>query len=254
MKSREQPPSTTMAEPPPPPRKMPLSAAGGLTKFVLLFGGISALVGAVLFVVFTLVGGPVWDDWILDERAVEAEAEAVGVRGTASTRRRWQRIHMVRVRFVDGEGMSHEAEAPTTDPVIIERARTQDRVAIEYDPRAPARRVRLAGETASRFAEGNYVPVGFFVVGLALVTVGYVGVRRSRAIYRDGEAVQAKVVSVTRTAARINKKRVMRVAYAFSGPWGVEHGVWRTVAAPTVGATIWVIYDPARPERNIAAA
>jgi hypothetical protein len=241
-----------MPKPPPPPRKMPLAAAGGRALFALLFGGISSLVGAILVVVFTVVGGPVWDDWILDERALTVDAQTVGVRGTASTRGNWERIHVVRFRFVDLEGMTHEAEAPTTDNDVIDRARQQKTVTIEYDPRAPAKRARLAGETASRFTEGILVPVGFFVVGLVLVSLGWVGVRRSRAIYRDGQATEARVVSLTRTSMRINKQRVMRVEYTFDGPRGAEHGTVRTTKPPAVGTTIWVIYDRQRPERNIA--
>jgi len=241
-----------MPRPPPPPRQMPLSAAGGTTLFALLFGAIGSFVGALLTVVLTLVGGPIWDDWLLDERAVEADAQALSVRGTASTRGNWERIHLIRFRFVDLEGVPHEAEGPTTDQGVIEKARMQEKVAIEYDPRAPVKRVRLAGETASSFGSAIFVPVGFFVVGLVFVLFGYVGVRRSRAIYRDGEAVEAKVVSVTPTAMRINKRRVMLVEYTFDGPWGVGRGTSRTVLPPAVGATIWVICDPARPERNIA--
>jgi hypothetical protein len=231
---------------------MPLAAAGGRALFALLFGGISSFVGAVLMVVFTLVGGPVWDDWVLDERALVVDAEAISVRGTASTRGNWERIHVVRFRFVDLEGMAHEVEAPTTDQAIIERARQRETVAIEYDPRAPARRARLAGETASRFKEGILVPAGFVVVGLVLVLLGWAGARRSRVIYRDGEAIEARVVSVTPTAMRINRRRVMRVRYTFDGPRGAEHGTARTAKPPAVGATIWVIYDRARPELNIA--
>jgi hypothetical protein len=231
---------------------MPLAAAGAKALFVLLFGGISAFVGALLTVVFTVVGGPIWDDWILDERGIAADAQAVGVRGTASTRGRWERIHMVRFRFVDLGGVPREAEGPTTDQALIQRARIQDEVAIEYDPRAPAERARLAGESASRFNDGILVSVGFLGVGLVLLSLGWAGVRRSRALYRDGEAIEARVVSVTRTTMRINRQRVMRVEYTFDGPRGAEHGTARTTKPPAVGTTIWVIYDRQRPERNIA--
>jgi hypothetical protein len=105
----------------------------------LLFGAIASFVGALLTVVLSLVGGPVWDDWILDERAVEVDAQALGVRGTSSTRGNWERIHLIRFRFVDLEGVPHEAEGPTTDQAVIEKARMLEEVAIEYDPRAPAR-------------------------------------------------------------------------------------------------------------------
>jgi hypothetical protein len=231
---------------------MPLAAAGGMALFALLFGAISSSVGALLAVVFTLVGGPIWDDWILDERAVEVDAQALSVRGTSSTRGNWERIHLIRFRFVDLEGVPHEAEGPTTDQAVIEKARMLEEVAIEYDPRAPAKRVRLAGETASRFGSGIFVPVVFFVVGLVIVLFGYVGVRRSRAIYRYGEAAEAKIVSVSPTSMRINKQRVMLVEYSFDGPRGLGHGTWRTALPPAVGETIWIICDPARPERNIA--
>ena len=54
--------------PPPSPRPFPFRAVSAGTKFLLLFGGIWLGVGLLLTIIFTLSGGPVWNDWILDER------------------------------------------------------------------------------------------------------------------------------------------------------------------------------------------
>jgi hypothetical protein len=56
--------------PPPAPRPVPSGARGWGASFLIVFGGIWAAVGLVLTVVFTLTGGPVWNDWILDRRGV----------------------------------------------------------------------------------------------------------------------------------------------------------------------------------------
>jgi hypothetical protein len=239
-------------EPPPPPRQMPFSVVGTTSKFALLFGAIWCLVGGILVVLFTVVGGPIWDDWILDERGVETQARPLGVEATPSTRGNWERIYTIRFQFIDREGEAQEADAGTTDHTLIARARAGSSMAIEYDPDAPATRVRLSGESASRFGKAIFVPLGFVVAGLAFVVLGWCGARRDRALYRDGAAIEARVVAVTPTVMRLNRRRVMRVTYTFHQSKGVVHGTWKTTDPPTVESPLWVIYDPKHPERSMA--
>jgi hypothetical protein len=233
---------------------MPLAAAGAGTKFLLMFGWIWAFVGLVLAVAFTFVGGPVWNDWILDSRGQETMAQTIGARGTASTRGNWERVYVIEMTFEDSDGRTHRVEAATTEPQLIEKAQAQQPVPIEYDPQAPATRVRLVGETSATFGSVILVPIGFLVVGLALALVGHRNLKRDRALYRDGDVAEATVVAVTPTSMRINKQRVFRVDYTFAHPTGAARGVWKTTTPPRLDDRLWVIYDPSQPTRNIAAS
>jgi hypothetical protein len=78
--------------------------------------------------------------------------------------------------------------------------------------------------------------------------------RKVRAIYVHGEPVRAEVVSVSPTNMRVNGRRIMRVEYVFDCAAARVPGTTTGVfPAPLVGATIWILYDPADPARNVAA-
>jgi hypothetical protein len=43
------------------------------------------------------------------------------------------------------------------------------------------------------------------------------------------------------------------VRYEFQAASGAAAGAWKTLTPPKVGETIWVLYEPARPERSVPA-
>ncbi len=246
------PTDSTMAScPPAAPRRVPFTALSWGARFFLLFGGIWLLVGFVLVVVFTLVGGPIWDDWAIDERGVRTEAQPLGVQSTHSTRN-YQPVFAICYRFVDGAGKEHEATSKTANPQLIARARNQEPIHVEYDPLSPTRRVRLAGETASFFGKLILMPMGFALVGLVCMLPGYWIARRDRRVYRHGEAVQAEVTAVSSTATREHRRPLFRVEYSFEGSAGPVTGQQRTANPPEVGDKIWIIYDPDPPHHSVA--
>lgn len=164
------------AAPPPPsaPRPAPNSVVGFGPFFLLLFGGIWALVGGLLAVVLALVGRAPWNDVVL-----------------------------------------HGSQS-------------------------------FGGLAA-------LIPLGGGVLGALLAGVGLVLGSRRRALYRDGTAAQARVLAVDPTNMRVNRQRVFRVTFTFSTPSGevTTHDTSRVPPSP--GATTWVVYDPARPERAVLA-
>ncbi len=238
-------------KPPSPPRYMPPKAAGGLATFLALFGGIWAVVGIVLLLVFSLIGRPIQDDWRLDKDAVQTQAQPLSLKRTASTRGNRRRIYKVHVQFEDSQGRRRDVWLPTTNPAVLEAGRTGAPVHIEYDPNHPER-ARFVGETASIFGNAIFVPLAFAVIGIALVLVAGVIYATRRAIYRDGQVAEAEVRSVTQTSARINRRSLMRVQYRFRVGTRNFEGRWGTTDPPSVGDTIWVIYHPENPSRNVA--
>jgi hypothetical protein len=239
------------APPPPAPRPVPPGAVSWNDRFMLLFGGIWGLVGTVITVVFTLTGGPVWNDWILDSRGVRADAKPFEVHATNNrVNRRY--VNEIRFRFTDPDGQEHTGHTGTTDPALIASARKGTTMAVEYDPRDPER-VRLLGGSASFFGYFALMPLGFAAVGGFLFLRGLLAARRTRATYRDGTAVTARVIAVETTASSQNRQRVMRMVYELTGPTGTVTGAWKTMTPAAQGATIWVIYDPAQPERSVPA-
>ena len=242
---------TAPAPPPAAPRRVPFAALGWGARLFLLFGGIWLLVGFVLVVVFTLVGGPIWDDWAIDERGVRTDAQPLSIKSTRSTRNH-EPVFAIRYRFSDGAGEEHEATSKTASPQLIARARNKQPIHVEYDPLAPARRVRLAGETASFFGKLILMPMGFSLVGLLCMLPGYWIARRDRRVYRHGKAVRAEVSAVSSSARREHRRPLFRVEYSFQASSGPMTGQQRTAHPPKVGDQIWVIYDPDPPHHSVA--
>src|SRR5436190_1802838 len=135
--------------PPPAPRPFRLRAIEVGTTFCLLFGGIWAGVGLLLTIIFTAVGGPFWNDLILDRRGVEAQATPVSVEGTRSYVNGLP-VYRIGYRFIDAEGRWRTGQCGTTSASLIARADRHEGLTIRYDREAPALS-RLAGERASFF-------------------------------------------------------------------------------------------------------
>jgi hypothetical protein len=217
---------------------------------MLLFGGIWGLVGVVLTVVFTSVGGPFWNDRILDDRGVRTDAQPFEVHPT-STRINRRTVQEIQLRFTDGAGQEHIGHVGTTSPSVIASARKGTPIAVEYDPQ-DLERIRVAGGSASLFGMLGLMPLAFALVGGILFVVGMRGARRMRALYRDGTAAEARVVAVEETNMRQNRVRVMRMDYELTGTPGVR-GSWKTTRPAAQGATIWVIHAPGQPELSVPA-
>ena len=217
---------------------------------MLLFGGIWGLVGFVLPVVFTVVGGPFWNDRILDDRGVRTDAQPFEVHPTSARINR-RTVQEIQVRFTDGDGQEHIGHVGTINPAVIASARRGTPISIDYDPQHPEL-LRVTGGRASLFGMLGLMPLAFAVVGASVFVVGLLRARRSRALYRDGSAAEARVVAVERTSMRQNRRPVMRMVYELTGTPGVR-GSWNTLRPAAEGATIWVIHDPGQPELSIPA-
>src|ERR1043165_5182069 len=94
---------TSASEPPPAPRRFRWRALDAGSGFLLLFGGIWGLVGSILTVAFSLTGGPLWNDLILDRRAVAAQATPTSVDPTGM-RVNNRRVFRVSYTFTDAAG------------------------------------------------------------------------------------------------------------------------------------------------------
>jgi hypothetical protein len=238
--------------PPPSPRAFRFAAVDVATKFLLLFGGIWGMVGIAVTIIFSVAGGPVWNDIVLDRRGRPAQASPTAVERT-SAHVNGRAIYRIAYTFTDGTGAPQASDAGTTDGYRIARATRRQPLAIDYDPAKPSRS-RLAGESASLFGWFVLLPLGFAVVGAAIAMLGLRRMLRARQTYVHGQPVRAQVTAVSATLMRVNRRRVMRIDYAFDAITGRVSGRTTTsLAAPPVGASLWVLHDPAQPERNVAA-
>ncbi len=219
--------------------------------FLLLFGGIWATVGLFITTVFILVGGPPWDDWILDERAQQTQAEPLGVHGTNARLNR-VRVQEIEYRFVDRGGASHTARSRTVDGALIAAARAKQSVTIDYDPACPER-TRLHGARMSFFGVFLLLPLGFGVVGLGLLGIALTDMIRRRRVYVRGDVARGRVDKVRQTIMRHNRRMLHRVTYTFAGPTGEQSGSFTTVDPPSEGAALWILYDPSDPKRSLPA-
>jgi len=237
--------------PPPAPRPFRFRAVGGAVRFVLLFGGILMTVGTIIAVVFTAVGGPFWDDLLLDRRGVTTRG-AAGLIEPTSGRINRRPVHRVHYTFADAGGVEHAGSSQTTDPDRIARLWGPFDLPIDYDPRAPERS-RLSGESSSLFGMLVLIPLAFAAVGAILVASGVGRVRAVRAIYIHGLPARADVTGVTPGVLRVNRRRVMHVDYAFDTLTGRINGSTTSLNPPPVGAAIWVLHLAAEPQRNVPA-
>jgi len=232
------------------PRPFRIRAIDAVSVFLLLFGGIWAVVDVPVVIGLSVVGGPFWNDLILDRRGVAVVATIDSVQRT-QTRVNGRYVNRVACTFSDAAGTTHSTSALTTDFAVI-GARPTTPILIEYDPQSPGR-ARLQGERASMLGALIFIPFGMGLVGVVLFALGLRRVRALRDIYVHGQAVQATVTAVATTLMRVNGQRVMRVDYSFETITGLARGRTSTRRPPPVGAPIWVLYDPSDPKRSVAA-
>ena len=233
--------------PPPAPRPFRLRAVDATAWFRLLFGGIWLTVGGVVAIVFTVVGGPFWNDIVLDRHGVKADAIMRTMEDTRS-RVNGRRVHRVLFTFTDRDGVERHGMAQTTEPWRFYAPRFQ----IEYDPGLPELS-RISGERSSVFGLFVLFPFGFAAVGAIVFGLGMRRVLAVRRIYVRGEPARAEVTAVSPTLMRINRRRVMRVDYAFDTIVGRMTGRTNTVNPPPIGSQIWILHLPSGPKRNVAA-
>lgn len=234
-----------------PPRPFRLRAAGAGATFLLMFGGIWMLVGTVITIAFTIGGGPVWNDLVLDRRGLAADATPTALEPTGS-RINGRAVVRIVYTFTDKDGVARSGSSGTTNDVLLASASQRERLPIEYDPQAP-QLSRVVGERASFFGWFILMPLGFAVVGAIVASRGVRRLLRVRQTYVHGHAILADVTSVVPTSMRVNRRRVMRVEYSFKVITGRVTGQTTSLDAPAVGARIWVLYSPSHPEQNVAA-
>jgi len=233
--------------PPPAPRPFRLRAVDATAWFRLLFGGIWLIVGGIVAIVFTIAGGPFWNDIALDRHGVKADAIKGTMEATGS-RVNGRRVHRVLFTFTDRDGVERHGMAQTTEPWRFYAPRFQ----IEYDPGRPELS-RIIGEKSSVFGLYVLFPLGFAAVGAFVFALGMRRVLAVRRIYVHGEPASAEVTALSPTLMRINSRRVVRVDYAFDTIMGRMTGSTNTVNPLPVGSQLWILHLPSEPKRNVAA-
>jgi hypothetical protein len=233
--------------PPPAPRPFRLRAVDAVAWFKLLFGGIWLTVGGIISIVFTVTGGPFWNDVVLDRRGVRAEATLGTMEATSSYINR-RRVHRVLYVFTDRNGVEQHGVGQTTEPWRF----YAPNLTIEYDPQRP-QVSRISGERSSVFGLFVLLPVGFAAVGAIVFGLGMRRVLAVRSIYVHGTPARAEVTAVSPTAMMVNRRRVMRVDYTFDTIMGRTTGRTSAVDPPAVGSRLWVLHLPSEPKRNVAA-
>jgi hypothetical protein len=234
--------------PPPAPRRFPLRAIDPPARLLLLFGAIWMVVQSFTVAIFIVVGGPFWDDILLDRRGVTVRA-TLGMIEPTRTRVNGRQAHCVYYTFTDASGVTHAGSGATLEPAAFYSSSDLE---IDYDPKSPARS-RLHGGRASSIGLGILWPLVFFAAGAIVLGFGVRRVRAMRAIYVHGQPARAVVTAVTPTLMQMNGRRVMRIAYTFDTIMGPFTGSATAVKAPAVGDTLWVLHLPSEPKRNVAA-
>ncbi len=240
----------TADAPPLAPRPFRVRAIDAVSVFLLLFGGIWAVVDVAVVIGLSVAAGPFWNDPILDRRGVAVVATIDSVQRT-QTRVNGRYVNRVACTFVDAAGRTHATSVFTTSFAVL-GARPATPIMIQYDPQSPAR-ARMQGERASMLGAFIFIPLGMGLWGIVLFALGLRRVSRLRSIYVHGQAVQATVTAVATTLMRVNGQRVMRVDYSFETIMGPARGRTSTRRPPPVGAPIWILYDGSDPKRSVAA-
>ena len=180
-----------------------------------MFGGIWLLVGTVITIAFTVGGGPVWNDLVLDRRGLATDATPTAIEPTGS-RVNGRTVFRIAYTFTDRDGVARTGSTGTTNDRLLASAERRERLPVEYDPQAPLLS-RVAGERASFFGWFILLPLGFAVVGAVIAARGLRSVLRVRQTYVHGHAILADVTAVVPTSMSVNRRRVMRVDYSVQG-------------------------------------
>lgn len=156
---------------PPPYAPLPPPVPSRLSQVLFAIGLSFVLTGTIISVVFTLVGGPVWDDWILDSRGVAVLSLPSRIDATSS-RVNKARVYEATVTFPD-RGTLRQVSVRSHK---INPGQVGQPLPIEYDPESYTR-CRLQGGQSSFF--GNFVLIPFSLALLGGVfALGSVAARR----------------------------------------------------------------------------
>lgn len=237
--------------PPPAPRPFRFQSLPIAVIVKVILGGILSLNGVSIALVFTLIGGPFWNDSLLDDRGVERRVTPTHVEPTGS-RVNNERVYEIHYIYTAADGSTQSGVVSSRNDSTLEAARAKDALTIEYDPERPAVS-RIKGESASVFGLFTLIPVATALIGLAILLSGLPGVRRIRAIYVNGTPAKAKVLAVASTMARVNGRTVMRIDYEFQSVLGPVKGTSSSTIKPEIGSEIWILHDPMDPAANVAA-
>ncbi|MCC7534659.1 MAG: hypothetical protein IT379_00520 [Deltaproteobacteria bacterium] len=237
--------------PPPPPRAVPRGAVGWNASLGLLLGAVFGGVGVFVPALLLVIGGPPWHDLILDMRAKRTTATPTVVSGTGSSVNDVQ-VMRISFRYRAEDGRTHQAASTTASRDLIERGRGHGELDIEYDPDEPSR-ARIAGTRISVIPPVAYLPALLGVVGLVVLARSAASALRTRRIYRRGVAVAGEVLRHDATASSENDQSVIDMRYRFRGPHGDVEGGWKTVRPAPVGAALWILHLPGRPDQNVPA-
>jgi len=241
----------TAPAPPTAPRPFPVRALDPTTAVLLLVGAIWAFIGAIAGTALLSTAGAPWNDVILDRRGVAASAQALSATAR-NTRVNRRRVFQLTYSFTDAAGIVRTSSSVTTNRHLVAEARTNAPLAIDYDPRQPAR-TRVHGERASLVGLPGLLPFGIAALGLVGVALGVRRARRVRDIYVHGQAGIATITATRPTAIRINWQRVIRVDYVFETITGQTQGRTTSRTPPPVGAKVWILYDDRDPSRSVPA-
>ena len=235
--------------PPPAPRPFRFRAIGAMPRFLLLLDDVLTIVGGMMSTI-CIVGGA-WDDILLDRCGVTTKG-AVALIEPTWVRSNGRQMHRVRYTFTDAGGVEHAGSGQTTDPDRIARLWGPFDLSIDYDPRAP-QRSRLSGESPSRGTLAVLISHAIAAAGVIVFLFGVRGLLAVRRVYVHGQPAGASVTAVVPTMMTLNRRRVMRVDYAFDTIMGRATGSTTSVDPPPVGGTLWVLHLPSEPKRNVAA-
>jgi hypothetical protein len=245
------------AGPPPPPRRIEKNIVDWNTGFALTWGAGYGGIPAVVMVGMMIAFGPPWNDWILDHRGLPVVATPYQVEPTGVSIND-ESLLRVRVRFVDRKGKTRTTALATVDEGLLEAARKQQPIPIEYDPEDPSRARPRGGATSMLSQTGLIwvVPMLLLVFVIPGLSSFFWGLRRwfrLRRIYRHGAAALATVVSHEETSSSQNYENLYLAHYEFFVSSRRHLGQIKALHPPPVGAQLWIIHDPERPDFNLAA-
>ena len=240
----------TADAPPLAPRPFRLRAIDAVSVFLLLFGGIWAVVDVAVVVGLSAAGGPFWNDLILDRRGVAVVATIDSVERT-HTRVNGRYVNRVACTFSDAAGTRQATSALTTSFAVIgapsgdaDRDRVRPTIAgaraAAGGARVNARRVHF--HSARDGARG----------GGPVCARAPPGQRASRHLRSrpggsgDGHGGRGDVDAGQRPAGDARRLQLR-------DDHGAARGRTSTRRPPPVGAPIWILYDASDPKRSVAA-
>lgn len=238
-------------------REYSLGNALSVSIFHLVFGSIFTFIGAMVTLIFFIVGGDPRIDWKLEKgetsKAIGKVLSVVYKRNIHANNK-----HPYDIKYTFQVKSKHYTNSYYVyNQKIAHRAKVSGNISIIYLINNPNIN-KIDGIKASIFGKLIFLPIAIFVVGLLFLFGGIIRVRKRIRLLKNGQETKGIITSKTlNRKARVNRKYQLIIEYKYKAHGDDYQGKFKSFNHDTYGNLqegdeITIIYDDFFPDRSTA--